>query len=366
MNEIALEAMEEQTNLISEGDVEYKRAVEIHCQVMIAREQVCDGLLNIAKSLKAMRDGKLYKQLGYSDFDDYIERGVNIGKRQVYNYISTYERLGPDVLQSNAQLGITKLALLTAVSDIERADFIAQNDLNGMSVKEIEALIKKSEKQSEQISMLTSEIEELKAEQVEFINTAGDISLSEELERVRTELAQLKTKPVDVAVEQVSDADIEKIRLQAEETIKAEYEKSRKADIEIAVEAVKRKVEEREERKLKAAEERAAEVAALQVEEAKRKVAEEYKKSIAAMEAEKAAAAERAEQLARELLVANDADMTTVQFLMDEFTEVFTKLTSKISEVQDGEKSHSLFGAVEKILVVLTEQVNSMVSERWT
>ena len=41
--------------------------------------------------LKEMKDTGLYKNLGFEDFDGYVEKAANIKKRQAYSYI-TYKK----------------------------------------------------------------------------------------------------------------------------------------------------------------------------------------------------------------------------------------------------------------------------------
>lgn len=61
-------------------------------------------------------------------------------------------------MQSNAQLGITKLALLTQVNSEDRAEVMADNDLSGMTVSEIKTLIEKVKRQGEQLSMFEEQL----------------------------------------------------------------------------------------------------------------------------------------------------------------------------------------------------------------
>lgn len=339
--------------------IEYKQAVELHYMVIAAREQVGTVLLDFAKLLKSMRDGKQYLLLGYADFGDYIEKGVNIQKRQVYTYISTYERLGSDILQSNAQLGITKLALLSDIPDIDRADFIENNDLFGMSVKEIKELIKQSEEQIEQISLLSEQLADVNNKQIAF----GDMedtstNLEEKLNAVTAELEELKSKRIDVAVVGLSAEDIERIKadaaLDVEKTIKAQYEESRSADIKTATEKAEAAAQKDMLKQIESAKIQAASEAA-----------EQYKNSLLGIEAEKAEAIKKAERLAKELDVAIDSDMTTIQFYLDELSELFNKITQKIAEIeiQDVSKANGLCGALANILTVLIEQVHGVTTD---
>lgn len=135
-----------------------------------------------------MRDQKLYEEFGYSSFEEYTEKAVSIKPRQAYTYISTYERLGSTVLQSNANLGITKLDLIAQMNPVERTEKLAENAFDGMSVSEIKALVQKSKNQGEQISLLQTALEEAKAQ-----NKAAE-EPDEEKETLRAQIAALKKK----------------------------------------------------------------------------------------------------------------------------------------------------------------------------
>ena len=145
-------------------------AGELHQRILGDAGRVMYALCDLCEHLKIMRDQKLYREMGLDSFERYVEEQVGIKARQAYNYISTYEKLGRRSLQSNAHLGITKLALLAEVPDIKRADFEEANDLEGMSVREIKELVARSKGQAEQITMLQDAVEK-----------AGEAALSAEL-----------------------------------------------------------------------------------------------------------------------------------------------------------------------------------------
>lgn len=176
-------------------------AGELHQRILGDAGRVMYALCDLCEHLKIMRDQKLYREMGLDSFDRYVEEQVGIKARQAYNYISTYEKLGRRSLQSNAHLGITKLALLAEVPDIKRADFEAENDLDGMSVREIRELVSKSKGQAEQISLLQETVEK-----------AGDAALHAEMRAKAAEksLAEMEQAYQD-AVARAGEAD-ERVR----------------------------------------------------------------------------------------------------------------------------------------------------------
>ena len=227
---------------------EYQKAYELHSKIMANAEVAAGALLEMCRSLKEMRDTKLYMQFGISGFDEYCEQKVGIRARQAYTYISTYEKLGSTVLQSNANLGITKLELIAQLPALERAEELSSNTFDGMSVKEIRELVRKSKEQSEQLSILTEEKAEIenKAEQAEkkyfdllSEQTAQKLESENRISELNRRIEELENQPVEVAVVQPSLEDMEKIR----NKIRAEVQKENitQADIDKAVEAAIKK-----------------------------------------------------------------------------------------------------------------------------
>ena len=151
--------------ILQSGEVspEYSEAVRTHQRIMANGEICAQSLCEICQDLKKMRDEKLYAEFGYESFDEYCEKMAGIKARMAYNYISTIERLGTSVLQSNARLGITKLELIAGMNPVERAEKFENGEFDGMSVAEIRELVKKSKDQGEQISLLETQIAELKS-----------------------------------------------------------------------------------------------------------------------------------------------------------------------------------------------------------
>ncbi len=126
----------------------------------IAVMAVCD----IGKDLRRMKVENLFKHLGYENFDDYTTKEFSFRKRQAYLYISVYEKLGESFLQSNAQLGITRLSLLSSANPEDRAEIMGNYDVAGMTTRELEELVDKYKVQGEQLSLLEEDNRKLKEE----------------------------------------------------------------------------------------------------------------------------------------------------------------------------------------------------------
>ena len=55
---------------------EYKSAVELNQKIIITAQAAQQNLYDMCIMLKQMRDDKLYKELGYANFEDYCENEV--------------------------------------------------------------------------------------------------------------------------------------------------------------------------------------------------------------------------------------------------------------------------------------------------
>lgn len=91
---------------ITEMSADTISALSTHQKIITAEQTAANAMISLCENLKLMRDKHLYEALGFETFDTYTEQACGIKRRQAYNYISTYEKLGGTVLQSNAQLGI--------------------------------------------------------------------------------------------------------------------------------------------------------------------------------------------------------------------------------------------------------------------
>lgn len=141
-----------------------ERAVQITERIKANGRIAVNAVCSIGKDLRTMKIDELYTELGYESFEDYAEKEFQLKRRQAYQYISVYEKLGEEFVQSNAQLGITKLSLLVAANPEDRTEIMESEDVQGMTSKELEEALAKCKQQGEQLSMLEEENIKLKEE----------------------------------------------------------------------------------------------------------------------------------------------------------------------------------------------------------
>ena len=289
---------------ISEMTAETAAAIELHNSIVSAMKEAAFALVSLCENLKRMRDTGQYKALGFEKFEEYTEQACRIKKRQAYNYIATYERLGGTFLQSNAQLGITKLQLLTEVCAVDRADFVEQNDLEGMSVSEIKKLIAENKEYSEQISIFSESKERQE----------------QELRRLEDENEALKNRPVEVAVQEPSQEQVEK----AVAAKTKELEKSYKDKL--------KKAKEKERQKAEAEKKKAIEEARTA---AKAEADAKYKEQITQAKQDKEAALSKAKEIASKLDKNADRELVTASLYFSEAQTQFDKFLTAANKITD-------------------------------
>ena len=179
-----------------------------------------NAICNIGRDLRRMKIENLYTHLGYETFEDYAEKEFNLKRRQAYLYISVYEKLGEDFVQSNAQLGITKLALLAQMNAEDRAELMDAEDidLNGMTAKQVEELVSKYKEQGEQLSMLEEENKKLTIAKNGAENIIAE-KKDKEIKKLKDKLSELEA----------SVETKEKERAQQQEEYEARIEEMKKA-----------------------------------------------------------------------------------------------------------------------------------------
>ena len=286
---------------------EQAEALALHQRILVNANTAVACWTETCKDLKRMRDAKLYTALGYESFSSYTEQALGIKERQAYTYIQTLEKLGSEFLKQNAEIGITKLSLLTAVPVMERQELVDNNDIAGMSVAEVKKLVAENDEKGEQISLLNEKIENLTEESDE---KQKDIDFAEKrIAELEKELEQERNKPAvtevsEIEVPKISDEEIAEIKANAEDDIRKEFEAEKK------------------ELKKQAAEE-------------KKKAVEQYKQQLADLDTAKKEALERAAELEKRLAVTSSPETVKFTFYFDSLQNAYGKLFESLSKIKE-------------------------------
>lgn len=194
----------------------YIKAVNVNKSIIVNAQAAQMSLYEVCKGLKEMRDDKLYKELGYRNFEEYCEKETGIKYRQAFNFIKIIEAYGEN-LQPVAGFGTTKLALLASLSEEERTKVTENTDLESVSkreleekVKEIKALREKSEEQNNYINSLETQNAEKDKDRKRLTDELG--SLSRQRDELCRQIEELESRPIDVAVSETDSHEIENMK----------------------------------------------------------------------------------------------------------------------------------------------------------
>lgn len=181
---------------MNELSAEYIKAAELDRRIKTSAQLAQQSLYDMCMGFKEMRDSRLYKQLGYSDFGEYCEQEIGFKRSNVYNYIAVVENLPREFVQTSGQIGASKLLLLTKLSDEERTELAENIDLESTTVKELKAKI--DILQNERDRAVESNAE---ASHQVFMADKKVLEMKNKVTQLEAEIKELESRPIEVAVE---------------------------------------------------------------------------------------------------------------------------------------------------------------------
>nr|UVY60627.1 MAG: Protein of unknown function (DUF3102) [Bacteriophage sp.] len=181
---------------MNELSAEYIKAAELDRRIKTSAQLAQQSLYDMCMGFKEMRDSRLYKELGYSDFGDYCEKETGFSRMNVYNYIRVAEKLPQDFVNSSLQIGVKKLTLLAKLSDEERTELAENIDLESTTVKELKAKI--DILQNERDRAMESNAE---ASHQVFMADKKVLEMKNKVTQLEAEIKDLENRPIEVAVE---------------------------------------------------------------------------------------------------------------------------------------------------------------------
>lgn len=184
----------------------YTEAYNLNVRICINAQMAQQNLYEVCKGLKEMRDGKLYKELGYQNFEEYCESEVGFTRQNAYKYIKVAEHLPQDFVNSGLQIGLKKLALLAKLDEPQREEIQKNVDLETTSVRELERQIKEIQAEKDQ-AVADKSAAEAKAS----ASTQRAESLSQQITSLEAEIKELESRPIEVAVPDASH-EVENMR----------------------------------------------------------------------------------------------------------------------------------------------------------
>lgn len=162
----------------------YTTAVALNQQIITAAALAQENLYRMCVLLKQMRDDKLYKELGYQNFEDYCENEVGFSRRNARNYIAVIEHFDG---KSISRFGVTKLSLLASLSESQQEEIHQTVDLESVSVRELKAEIAKLKEEKQKADKAAADADQRRMTvETDLLSVKSkNRSLSHELEEAK-------------------------------------------------------------------------------------------------------------------------------------------------------------------------------------
>ena len=237
-------------------------------EILDAKRAGGEAILTIGRCLIEAKD-----MLSHGEWRSWLEERVEFSERSAQRFMRlAREWSNPTAL---SDLGATKALTLLALPPEEREQFMEENNVIDMSARQLEQAIKERDearaaaehaaadqraaeqardKMAEDMRLLNARLSGVREEREQAMQAVS---------RLEAELADLKARPVEVAVETVVDqAAVDKARADAIAEMQAKLDKAKEAaykardkqkQAEAAVEVMKRSMEERAKAEKKAA-----------------------------------------------------------------------------------------------------------------
>lgn len=185
---------------------QYTEAYNLNVKIHTSMQAIQQNLYDMCSALKKMRDGKLYKELGYQNFEDYCKEEAGISRQHAYRYITILEKLPADFVTPGRQIGEHKLFLLTSLTDEQREELTQTVDLESTTVRELREQIAALKEESE---LDRKERDNANEAAQRWKNTAQSAQadnqrLEDQVQSLTDQVRELESRPVEVAVPEPS------------------------------------------------------------------------------------------------------------------------------------------------------------------
>lgn len=212
---------------------EHRTIEAITGEILDAKRKGGEAILTIGRCLNEAKD-----MLPHGEWLPWLNEQVELSERTAQKFMRlAREWSNPSAL---ADLGATKALMLLALPKEERDDFVEGNNIVDMTTRQLEQVIRERDearKAAEEAKAEASTAEQARAKMAEdmALLNARLAGAREDHERalqdvgkLEKELAELKDRPVEVAVETVVDQEaIEKATAEAVADLKAKLEKAK-------------------------------------------------------------------------------------------------------------------------------------------
>ena len=231
---------------------DYIKAKDLDRKIKTSAHLAQQSLYDMCMGFKEMRDSKLYKELGYQNFEEYCEQETGMKRANVYHYIAIVERLPKDFVYSNIQIGQQKMYLLTTISEETRTEIIETTDLEKTSVKELKAKLaelqetnKKLEDDKTSAKERQDKLLKKNLQLVEEIDSFKDekAKTEEKVQCLENQIKELENKPQDCYEDTTKIDELTATLNEEREKHKAELENLKNKEVSTNTNASEKNIE---------------------------------------------------------------------------------------------------------------------------
>lgn len=187
---------------------DYNKAVALHRRITANAQAAQESLYEMCKALKEMRDGKLYKELGYQNFENYCKSELNMTDRNARKYIAIIENFSEEDRNTYSGLQTSKLMLLAKLDEPQREEIQQNVNVEEVSVRELKEKIAELKIKADKADVLSNRLDDMN-KNCERIADQRD-KAENKIKQLENAIEELESRPVEVAV-QSDTAEIEKL-----------------------------------------------------------------------------------------------------------------------------------------------------------
>ena len=208
---------------------EYLAAFNLNARIHYCKDSVERGLAEMCIGIEQMRDGKQYKALGYTNFEEYCQTEFGFSRMNGVRYADIGKMLNgqnvTSMLQNADSLGMTKLSLLAKLDEPTREAVIETVDVESATVKELRNEINRITSENADLGQKLDAAQETlaskdkqfqaamdaKDKQLKAVKESGEQSLSEcksylngRIHELEDRIREMENAPID---HEMTDAD---------------------------------------------------------------------------------------------------------------------------------------------------------------
>ena len=186
------------------------RAKDLDRRIKVSAQLAQQSLYDMCTAIKEMRDSKLYKELGYQNFEDYCEQEVGIKRHMAQKYIAVAEMENGESIH---HLGATKCALLAQLDEPTRTEIIESTDLENTTVRELKGRIKDLEQQADNAQAIADKLTKSENKawgEVSKLQTDSEMQ-KDKIAQLEQQIKELENRPIEVIAD--DSAEVRNLKL---------------------------------------------------------------------------------------------------------------------------------------------------------